>query len=219
MPKKKKTQQKPIPRGFAVTSIPKKAPPVPLPQDDSDAKVTVESASATVSHPAQTHELIKDETLSRQNAEERSLQELVDRLQERTEKEIVRTIKVRGYIRVMLHKLIWRPTQTIETERRFSNTFPLLDLDAGVVSGILEVARGSWSDKGIFPSSFRSIILADMSYQLPSASTSLMTAYSLVLVLHTGFLDVWVIRRRPWRVVSNPLTESISRKRTNGYVI
>lgn len=107
-----------------MTSIPKKAPPEPTPQDDSDAKV--EPTSAEVSH---THELVEDETLIRRNAEERSLQELVDRLQERTEKEIVRTIK------------------TIETERRYSNTFPLLDLDAGVVSGILEMARGSWGDK------------------------------------------------------------------------
>jgi ATP-dependent RNA helicase DHX29 len=74
-----------------VTSIPKKAPPEPTPQDDSDAKV--ECASAEVSHTTQTHELVEDETL---NAEERSLQELVDRLQERTEKEIVRTFKVRG---------------------------------------------------------------------------------------------------------------------------
>jgi ATP-dependent RNA helicase DHX29 len=94
MPKKKKTQQKPIHRGFAVTSIPKKAPPEPLHKDDSDAKD--ELASAEVSHIAETHELVEDETLSRQKAEERSLQELVDRLQERTEKEIVRTIKVRG---------------------------------------------------------------------------------------------------------------------------
>lgn len=107
-----------------MTSIPKKAPPEPTPQDDSDAKV-----EPAVSHTAQTHELVEDETLSRQNAEERSLQDLVDRLQERTEKEIVRTIK------------------TIETERRFSNSLPLLDLDAGVVSGILEMARDSWSDK------------------------------------------------------------------------
>jgi ATP-dependent RNA helicase DHX29 len=90
MPKKKKTPQKPY-RGFAVTSIPKKAPPEPTPQDDSDAKV-----EPAVSHTAQTHELVEDETLSRQNAEERSLQDLVDRLQERTEKEIVRTIKVRA---------------------------------------------------------------------------------------------------------------------------
>jgi ATP-dependent RNA helicase DHX29 len=98
MPKKRKTQQKSIQRGFAVTSIPKKAPPEPTtPQDDSDTKV--ESASAEDSHTTQTHELVEDETLSRQNSEERSLQELVDRLQERTEKEIVRTIKVRGCIR------------------------------------------------------------------------------------------------------------------------
>ncbi|KAI0002050.1 P-loop containing nucleoside triphosphate hydrolase protein [Russula vinacea] len=127
MPKKKKTQQKPIPRGVAVTSIPKKAPPEPLRQDDSDAKV--EFASAEGSHTAQPHELVEDETVSRQKAEERSLQDLVDRLQERTEKEIVRTIKA------------------IETERRFSNTFPLLDLDAGVVGEILEMARSSWSAK------------------------------------------------------------------------
>jgi ATP-dependent RNA helicase DHX29 len=97
MPKKRKTQQKPIHRGFAVTSIPKKAPPAePTPQDDSDAKV--ESASTEVPHTTQTHELVQDETFSRQNAEERSLQELVDRLQERTEKEIVRTIKVRAWM-------------------------------------------------------------------------------------------------------------------------
>src|SRR5258708_32119410 len=115
MPKKKKTQQKPIPRGFAVTSIPKKAPPEPLPQDDSDAKVTVESAlpSATVSHPAPTHELIKDETLRCQNAEERSSQELVDRLQERTQEAIVRRIKGRDtYERCRRErKVMWRPTR------------------------------------------------------------------------------------------------------------
>ena len=95
MPSKKRKAQKPTNRGFAVTSIPKKAPPAePTPQNDSDAKL--EHAPAEVSHTTQTHELVEDETHSRQNAEERSLQELVDRLQERTEKEIVRTIKVRG---------------------------------------------------------------------------------------------------------------------------
>lgn len=104
MPKKKKTQQKPIPRGVAVTSIPKKAPPEPLRQDDSDAKV--EFASAEGSHTAQPHELVEDETVSRQKAEERSLQDLVDRLQERTEKEIVRTIKVRGWIRQMSQRAL-----------------------------------------------------------------------------------------------------------------
>ena len=97
MPKKKKTQQKPIHRGFAVTSIPKKAPPER--RDDSDGKV--ESASTELPHTAQTHEPLENETFSRQKAEEQSLQDLVDRLQERTEKEIVRTIKVRGCTREM----------------------------------------------------------------------------------------------------------------------
>jgi ATP-dependent RNA helicase DHX29 len=161
MPKKKKTQQKPIHRGFAVTSIPKKAPPER--RDDSDAKV--ESASAELSHTAQTHEPVEDETLSRQRAEEQSLQDLVSRLQERTEKEIVRTIKVRGSTREMspMARLIRPHTQAIETERRFSNALPLLDLDADIVGEILEMARGSWSAKGICLSLFRGIP-ADMSY-------------------------------------------------------
>jgi ATP-dependent RNA helicase DHX29 len=104
MPKKKKTQQKPIPRGVAVTSIPKKAPPEPLRQDDSDAKI--EFASTEGSHTAPTHDPVEDETVSRQKAEERALQDLVDRLQERTEKEIVRTIKVRGCTRHMSRRAL-----------------------------------------------------------------------------------------------------------------
>jgi hypothetical protein len=39
----------------------------------------------------------------------------------------------------------------------------LLDLDAGVVGEILEMARSSWSAKGKYPSLFRDI-LTDMSY-------------------------------------------------------
>lgn len=95
MPKKKKTQLKAIPRGFAVTSIPKKVLPEPPPsQHDSDANG--ESASSEVPHTAQTHEAAEDKALGLQSAEEISLQKLVDGLQERTEKEIVRTVKVRG---------------------------------------------------------------------------------------------------------------------------
>jgi len=98
MPKKKKTQLKPVHRGFAVTSIPKKAPPEPPPSEhDSDANGG--SASSEVPHTAQTNEAAEGDALGLQSAEERSLQELVDRLQERTEKEIVRTIKVRGRVR------------------------------------------------------------------------------------------------------------------------
>jgi hypothetical protein len=92
MTKKKKTQLKPVARGFAVTSIPKKAPPESPPLTQHDSDVNDESASSDVPHATQTHEPVKDEAL---NAEERSLQDLVDKLQERVEKEIVRTVKVR----------------------------------------------------------------------------------------------------------------------------
>ncbi|KAI9445226.1 P-loop containing nucleoside triphosphate hydrolase protein [Lactarius indigo] len=122
MPKKKKTQQKPLDRGFAVTSIPKKAP-----VEQGDAKgeepSTVETPDA---QDPQHREPIEDEVL---NTEERSLQDIVDKLQEKTEKEIVRTIKA------------------IETERRFSDTFPLLDLDGGIVNEILELARDTQHGK------------------------------------------------------------------------
>jgi hypothetical protein len=96
MPKKKKTQLKPVARGFAVTSIPKKAPPEPPPPSQQDSDANGESASSEVPHSAQTHEPVEDEALILQNAEERSLQDLVVKLQERVEKEIVRTVKVRG---------------------------------------------------------------------------------------------------------------------------
>ena len=96
MPKPKKTQLKPVARGFAVTSIPKKAPPEPPPPSQHDSDANGQSASSEVPHVAQTHEPVEDKALSLQNAEERSLQDLVDKLQERVEKEIVRTVKVRG---------------------------------------------------------------------------------------------------------------------------
>ncbi len=93
MAKKKKTQQKPLARGFAVTSIPKKAPPL----EQGDVKGEEPSIVKTPdAQDAQHHEPVEDEVLNCQKAEERSLQDIVDKLQEKTEKEIVRTVKVRG---------------------------------------------------------------------------------------------------------------------------
>lgn len=90
MPKKKKTQLKPEARGFAVKSIPKKAP---LEQADTKGEVpSVETLDAQDPRPHR--ELVEDEVLNSQTAEERSLQDIVDKLQEKTEKEIVRTVKV-----------------------------------------------------------------------------------------------------------------------------
>ncbi|KAI0307778.1 P-loop containing nucleoside triphosphate hydrolase protein [Multifurca ochricompacta] len=128
MPKKKRTQQKPVPRGFAVTSIPKKVPPELL----SQSNVKGESSSSEISEVqnAQHHESVEDEALTRQKAEEQPLQDLVDRMQDKTEKEITRAVKA------------------IETERRFSRNLPLLDLDTNIVGEILAMARDSGSGGG-----------------------------------------------------------------------
>lgn len=94
-PKKKKTQLKPVARGFATTSVPKKVvPPPPEPTDEAvgDAP-TVESLSqgnkalATVDaskHPGSAG-------ISKGLGEEgQASQTLVDKFQEKTEKEIAR---------------------------------------------------------------------------------------------------------------------------------
>ena len=104
MAKKKKTQLKPVQRGFATQSVPKKVvEPEPEVQQEIDslpatpsgqaaagpsAQPSQDAGSATVRLPADSDQFDPEK------AEEQSLQNLVDRFQERTEKEIVRTIKV-----------------------------------------------------------------------------------------------------------------------------
>jgi ATP-dependent RNA helicase DHX29 len=95
MAKKKKSQLKPIPRGFATTSIAKKV--IPLDEEPEtphhDGNVDDERPSrckATNGNPVLVHE----DEFDPEKAEEQSLQNLVDKLQDRTEKEVTRTIKV-----------------------------------------------------------------------------------------------------------------------------
>jgi ATP-dependent RNA helicase DHX29 len=83
MAKKKKTQLRPVARGFATTSVPKKTPPPELPNvenrdDDIEKPLKVERGA--------------DEVLVAQGSGtgEQSLQHMVDKLQEKTEKEITR---------------------------------------------------------------------------------------------------------------------------------
>jgi ATP-dependent RNA helicase DHX29 len=96
-PKKKKTQLKPVARGFATTSVPKKVVPVvedPLPEVPTDTGDT----SSAAQHAAGPKESTADggtvEEFSLEKVEEQALQNIVDKLQEKTEKEINRTIKV-----------------------------------------------------------------------------------------------------------------------------
>ncbi|KAH9054904.1 hypothetical protein EDB87DRAFT_1767048 [Lactarius vividus] len=91
-----------------------------------DAKEEENAAKATSSRIAVTS---APQTAPLEQGDAKGEEGIVDKLQEKTEKEIVRTVKV------------------IETERRFSNTFPLLDLDGSIVNEILALARDSQHGK------------------------------------------------------------------------
>ncbi|KAG5648098.1 hypothetical protein DXG03_007133 [Asterophora parasitica] len=123
MAKKKKTQLKPVARGFATTSVPKKVTQAEVLEAEngvSDAVVEEVKAdlwkgktAAAVVPTAPSDEFDPDKV------EEQSLQNLVDKLQEKTEKEITRTVKA------------------IEMDRRFSKTLPRLELDPLLVERII----------------------------------------------------------------------------------
>lgn len=95
MAKKKKTQLKPVARGFATTSLPKKIVLGSQPETSS----TPENAANDVEQLASNDDGNNTESLITSSAkedkpvsddEEKFLQSLVDRLQDKTEKEISR---------------------------------------------------------------------------------------------------------------------------------
>lgn len=107
MAKKKKTQLKPIARGFATTSQPKKVVPVhedEAPSTPEQNPAVLKEAEATLaSHPEQdapdaasAPAVPVSKEFDPEKAEEQSLQNLVDKLQEKVEKDIKRSVKVRS---------------------------------------------------------------------------------------------------------------------------
>ena len=143
-PKKKKTQLKPVARGFATTSVPKKVVEVPKEPDPPEAQNAPAAADGQPGAPAGGPAKAADASpvLSE---EERVLQGFIDRFQDKVEKEIVRAVKVSGSSRAGLGRdapegSLTASLQTIEQERRFSDTLLRLDLDPGFVGRILELA-------------------------------------------------------------------------------
>ncbi|KAJ8084151.1 hypothetical protein PM082_002918 [Marasmius tenuissimus] len=127
MAKKKKTQLKPVARGFATTSVPKKvieAEEEPAEEiavtTGSDKPSEIEATVSKVSSGIASQAPPPDE-FDPDKVEEQSLQNLVDKLQEKTEKEINRTVKA------------------IEVDRRFAQSLPTLDLNSTFVTRILEL--------------------------------------------------------------------------------
>lgn len=102
MAKKKKTQLKSVARGFSTVSVPKKnvaAEPKEETEEGPTPIVISQGASKKEEDKQGLNNSVGQNTVATEEpdpekVEEQSLQALVDRLQEKTEREIVRTIKV-----------------------------------------------------------------------------------------------------------------------------
>jgi len=92
-PKKKKTQLKPVARGFATTSVPKKTTPPPEPVEEvtetahGTDKISNEEGGAGASVLSGNHHTTPAPV---RDPEEQAAQILVEKYQEKTEKEISR---------------------------------------------------------------------------------------------------------------------------------
>ncbi|KAG1854089.1 hypothetical protein C8R48DRAFT_835894 [Suillus tomentosus] len=123
MAKKKKSQLKPVARGFATTSVPKTVVENEQNTDDMTTNTTAEEApTSDTLHPTVAHvqsDVPQDHSFDPDQVEEQSLQNLVDKYQEKTEKETLRTIKA------------------TEADRQFSKTLPSLQVDPVLVDRVL----------------------------------------------------------------------------------
>ncbi|KAJ7070917.1 P-loop containing nucleoside triphosphate hydrolase protein [Mycena amicta] len=128
MGKKKKSQLKPVVRGFATTSVPKKVVLEELKEkgDSSDGAMEQPQDLAEDTPESNDTPLPADDEFDPEKAEEQSLQNLVDK-QDKIEKEISRTVKV------------------IEMDRRLAKTLPRVELDPVITDRIIELALESYS--------------------------------------------------------------------------
>ena len=100
MAKKKKTQLKPVARGFSTTSVPKKTVSEPILADTPPSSVGDDSPDESTSPPTNEpptvpQPLADKDGFDPDDAEVQSLQNIVDKYQEKVEKDIRRNIKVR----------------------------------------------------------------------------------------------------------------------------
>ncbi|KAI6044950.1 P-loop containing nucleoside triphosphate hydrolase protein [Pisolithus marmoratus] len=117
MAKKKRTQLKPVARGFATTSMPKKAETVENALSTSDCLQVSECPECPPSSAEGTTQYEPDV----QVVEQPQAQNLLDKYQDKIEKDISRSIK------------------TIETDRRYSRTFLSVSVDPALIDHIFQL--------------------------------------------------------------------------------
>lgn len=201
MAKKKKTQLKPIARGFATTSIPKKAvqaeetaPPV-AESAPSDGLVT-EVAEASKDQAAP-RDIPRDSVkLDTEQDGQQFLQIMVDKYQEKTEKESSRAIKVRSPCLSLSSAN--SALQAIEVDRRTSKGFNTVEVDPMLVEEVLRLYLEEEQSRG--RSCFSSSVFLDsiswllarhyMDHTKEKAVTRLAVTYGILRRL--GFSEDWV---------------------------
>lgn len=94
MGKKKKTQLKPVARGFATTSVPSKKAVVEAESVSTSDQANGSVAEENAIDSNNTTTSVVPESSSQELAREQFLQSLVDKWQDKTEREIGRTLKV-----------------------------------------------------------------------------------------------------------------------------
>ncbi|KAG8832445.1 NADH:ubiquinone oxidoreductase, partial [Serendipita sp. 399] len=122
MGKKKKSQLKPVVRGFATTSVPSKkvvAEAEALASAQGNEPGDPPDSTGPIDGPSQSLE-VKD---GLENKEDSELQALVDRLQDKTEREIGRTLK------------------SLEVDRRMAKSYPRLEFPAFWREQVLHLIR------------------------------------------------------------------------------
>ncbi|KAH8100605.1 P-loop containing nucleoside triphosphate hydrolase protein [Cristinia sonorae] len=118
---KKKTQLKPVARGFATTSVPKKVTPAPEPEPVAVPSTESGAAQSHPNAPNSKETQGSSQIIPQVDPEQEYLQSCIDKHQERTEREINRTVKA------------------IEQDRRFSQSLTPLQLDQSFIEQILRL--------------------------------------------------------------------------------
>ncbi|KAJ7786454.1 P-loop containing nucleoside triphosphate hydrolase protein [Mycena metata] len=124
MAKKKKSQLKPVVRGFATTSVPKKVVLDDKAEVDSHSSSAAEEEKSGVEDGLVTTGVVTQaatDEFDPEKVEEQSLQNLVDSKQDKMTQEISRSVKA------------------IELDRRYSKTLPRLNLDPVLTERILNL--------------------------------------------------------------------------------
>jgi len=157
MAKKKKTQLKSVARGFATTSVPKKA----AQSDEIDGTIEPElppsDKSGTGSSQAHERQVSIPRAIAQDTTQdvchatqgEKLLQDILDKYQEKTEKEISKTIKVGSFFKAFnLGFPCSHSWQVAEVDRRNSRTFFHLPINPIFVDLVLQLYLEEESQKG-----------------------------------------------------------------------